>query len=400
MSTVKAKLRSSSNAAGAGRVVYMINHQQEVGRIPSSIALRESEWDDKEGIAKKALGSDGRTIACANKRIAKDIAAIKGIIGDLEAAGREYEIKDVARAFLRDKATARFPDFMEKEIEIKGKSGRLGTAKTYACSLKRLRDFASSTDCSINVMTEDVVEEYEAWLKARGVCLNTSSFYMRTLRTVHGRMVKEGVVADSQPFSNVYTGIAKTRKRALTAPDIKRIKEEDLSHDRRETFVRDMFMLSFYMMGISYVDMAFLKKSDVSDGKLTYKRMKTGQEITVGINGKIRKQLNRYPSAKDSPFLLPIIRNPKGNTRSQYLSALCYANRKLKNIAKKAGVEAKVTTYTSRHTWASIVKQKNIELSIISDAMGHQSESTTRIYLATLDHSKIDRANNIILRGL
>ena len=165
-------------------------------------------------------------------------------------------------------------------------------------------------------------------------------------------------------------------------------------------FYRDMFLLSLYMMGISFVDLAYLKKTDVVGDHIVYNRSKTGQRITVGLADKIQRLLSKYPASDDSIYLLPIISDMERDARKQYQSKLQQANKYLKIIAKEAGVMANVSTYTSRHTWASIAKAKNINIETISDALGHQNEMTTRIYLASLDNGQIDRANEKVLKDI
>ena len=101
-----------------------------------------------------------------------------------------------------------------------------------------------------------------------------------------------------------------------------------------------------------------------------------------------------------SPYLLPIIRNVEADARRQYKSALRLMNNSLKTIQEMAGLSAPLTSYVARHTWATLAKERHISLSVISEAMGHDSEKTTKIYLASLDTSEVDIANRSILDAL
>ena len=102
-----------------------------------------------------------------------------------------------------------------------------------------------------------------------------------------------------------------------------------------------------------------------------------------------------------STFLLPIIK-PLSNIeeRKQYIYAGHNINRSLKVIGSQLGLSVPLTMYVSRHAWASIAKSKNVPISVISEGMGHDSEATTRIYLASLDTMAIDKANSMILKSL
>lgn len=201
------------------------------------------------------------------------------------------------------------------------------------------------------------------------------------------------------PFRKVYTGVDKTVKRALPLSAIKKIKALDLSLNASLDFARDMFLMSFYLRGMSFVDMAYLKKSDLQDGSVTYRRRKTGQQLIIAWEPEMQMILDKYPE-NSTDYLLPIITNSANNERSTYRSKGYNINRNLKRIAKMVSVAIPLTLYVARHSWASVAKAKGIPVSVISEGMGHDSEATTQIYLASLDASVVDRANNIILKCL
>ena len=241
---------------------------------------------------------------------------------------------------------------------------------------------------------------YEAWLKGKGICPNTVSFYMRILRAVYNRAVEKELTEQKYPFKHVYTGIGKTVKRALPLKSIKRIKELDLTLKPHLDYARDMFLFSFYTRGMSFIDMAYLKKSNLKNGILTYRRRKTGQQLTIKWEKCMEEIVNKYEGRSATQYLLPIITNPFANERIQYMNALSRVNVALKEVARLVNLQIPLTMYCARHGWASVAKSKNIPLSVISEGMGHDSEETTRIYLTSLDTSVVDRANSLILKDL
>ena len=135
--------------------------------------------------------------------------------------------------------------------------------------------FRDGQDVPLDGINSDLMLMYEAYLKTRDVRMNTISFYMRNLRAVYNRAVEKGLTAQTYPFRHVYTGVEKTVKRAIPIIAIKELKELDLSLKPSLDFARDMFMFSFYTRGMSFIDMAYLKKSDLKNGILTYRRRKT-----------------------------------------------------------------------------------------------------------------------------
>ena len=198
----------------------------------------------------------------------------------------------------------------------------------------------------------------------------------------------------------MYTGIGKTVRRGLSLKVIRNIKHMELSALPLLDYARDMFLFSFYTRGMSFIDMAYLKKSDLKNGILSYRRKKTGQRLLVRWEKNMQEILDKYPVTQGSPYLLPIIREVGIKERTQYNNALHLVNRKLKFIGKMLDVSIPLTMYVARHSWASVAKNKNIPLSVISEGMGHDSENTTLIYLASLDTAIVDSANRLIINSI
>lgn len=291
-----------------------------------------------------------------------------------------------------------FFKFMEDVVVQLHRLGRERTAENYTAALKSFMRFCNGGNVLMDEIDSDMMMEYEAYLKANGIAMNTVSFYMRILRAVYNRAVEKGLTEQCKPFRHVYTGIDKTVKRAIPIESIRRIRDLDLSLKPSMDFARDMFLFSFYTRGMSFIDMAYLKKRDLQNGILSYRRRKTGQQLFIRWEKCMQGIVRKYP-AYETEYLLPIIRTESNELR-QYRNALRLVNSKLKEMSAMAGLQTNLTMYVSRHSWASIAKSKNIPLSVISEGMGHDSETTTQIYLASLDSSLIDKANEIILKNL
>lgn len=288
--------------------------------------------------------------------------------------------------------------FMGNIIGQLGQLKRERTAETYTSALRSFERFREGKDIRLDEISPAVMRQYEAHLKTSGVSMNTISFYNRILRAVYNRAVEEELTTQRYPFRNVYTGIGKTVKRAIPLQAIRHIKEMDLASRPAMDFAKDMFLFSFYTRGMSFVDMAYLKKSDLKNGVLSYRRRKTGQPLSIKWEKCMQDILDKYPP-NPTGHLLPIIKAP-GNERTQYRTALRLVNNKLKIISAAIGLPAGLTMYVARHSWASIAQSQQIPLPVISEGMGHNSEATTRIYLASLDTSVVDRANQLILEKL
>lgn len=321
------------------------------------------------------------------------------IIGRLESDSDMFTADDVVEKLHKPADEPFFFCFMKNVITRLKQLGKTRTSETYTSALNSFMRFMEGRDIPLDAISSDLMEEYEAYLKGCGISMNTVSFYNRILRATYNRAVDKGLTLQRHPFRNVYTGMEKTAKRAIPVEAIRKIKELDLSLKPSLDFARDMFLFSFYTRGMSFVDMAYLKKSDLKNGILSYRRKKTGQQLHIRWERCMQEIYEKHPNVT-TEYLLPVIINPVISDRRQYENALHIVNRKLKKVAEMAGLSIPLTMYVARHAWASIAKRKNIPLSVISEGMGHYSETTTQIYLASFDTSVIDEANKLILKDL
>lgn len=400
MASIKVKFRPSSVADHEGTIYYQIIHGRKVRQLPSGYKVFPTEWDESRSMVTTTPKSERKSLILSiRERIRWDIERFYRIDRKLDANGRIYTADDVIDEFNRYAHEYSLFNFMESIIAKLKHNGNLRTSETYKSTLNSFKKFRKDEDIVLDCITSETMEAYEAWHKNRGVVPNTISFYTRILRAVYNRAVKDDIIENRNPFRHVYTGVAKTVKRALPLAVIKKIKALDLSLTPALDYSRDMFLLSFYLRGMSLIDMAFLKKADLKNGYVTYRRRKTGQQLIIEWTKEMQMILDKYPENK-SDYLLPVIRNSGVNERSTYRNTGYNINHNLKRIAGMVGVTIPLTLYVARHSWASAAKAKGIPLSVISEGMGHDSEATTQIYLASLDTSVVDKANSLILKSL
>lgn len=292
-------------------------------------------------------------------------------------------------------------EYMERSASELDSCGKFGTARNYRRTISSFAAFLGR-DIPLCRLNERVVAEYDEWLRRRNLVRNTVSFYMRVLRSVYNKAVERRIVKQTFPFRNVYTGVDRTRKRAVDERVILRLQRLDVGSESSLALTRDLFVFSYCMRGMAFVDMAFLRKSDIHGGTIEYFRRKTGQNLVIRIEPCIERIIGRYEHVvSDSPYVFPLIGSSDPATAfREYQIALGVYNRRLKELSRLAGIDAPLTSYVARHTWATVARNRNIPLSVISAGMGHTSEKTTQIYLASLENSIIDRANRRILEAL
>ena len=400
MASIKVKFRPSTVPDREGTVYYQIIHDRKVRQLLTEYKVFPSEWDDSRSMVTTSQQSERKSLILSiRERIRWDVERLTKIDRKLDADGLTYTADDVIDEFHRYAREYSLFNYMENIIARLKQNGKVRTSETYISALNSFRKFRQDEDIMLDCITSEIMEAYEAWHKNRGVAPNTISFYTRILRAAYNRAVEDEIIENRNPFRHVYTGVDKTVKRALPLVVIKKIKALDLSLTPAFDYARDMFLMSFYLRGMSFIDMSFLKKTDLKNGYVTYRRRKTGQQLIIEWTKEMQMILDKYPENK-SDYLLPVIRNPGLNERCTYRNTGYNINHNLKRIAGMVGVTIPLTLYVARHSWASAAKAKGIPLSVISEGMGHDSEATTQIYLASLDTSVVDKANSLILKSL
>ena len=400
MATVKVKFKPSTVADREGTIFYQIIHERKQRQLFSDYHVFPSEWDESRSMATTTQESERKLLILSiRERIRWDVERLNKIIRKLDSDGLTYIVDDIIDEFNRHVNEYSIFNYMECIIIKLKQNGKVRTSETYTAALNSFRKFRNNEDMMLDSLTSEIMEAYEAWHQRRGVSPNTISFYTRILRATYNRAVEEDIIENRNPFRHVYTGVDKTIKRALPLSMIRKIKSLDLSLLPTLDFARDMFMMSFMLRGMSFIDMAYLRKSDLANGYIIYRRRKTGQQLIIQWTKEMQRILDKYPE-NTSDYLLPIICRPELNDRSTYRNVGYNINHNLKRVAEKAGIMIPLTLYVARHSWASAAKAKGIPLSVISEGMGHDNEATTQIYLASLDTSVVDKANSIILKSL
>lgn len=398
MASVKVKFRPSTTTGKEGTIYYQIIHNRVIRQLKTDYRIFTHEWDAK--CSSIIVGRDNRSnyLQSIQERIRWDVKRLQSIILQLDSKRLNYTADDIIPTFNNAVNEQSLFNFMQGIIGQLKRLGKIRTSETYKAALVSFMKYREEKDILLCEIDSNTIMLYEAWLKSNGICPNTTSFYMRILRAVYNRAVEKELIEQRYPFKHVYTGIGKTVKRAIPLKTIKHIKELDLTLKPHLDYARDMFIFSFYTRGMSFIDMAYLKKSDLKNGIITYRRRKTGQQLIIRLEKCMEDIIAKYGENTETRYLLPIITNPCSDERTQYRNALCRINVALKKIAHLVWLHIPLSMHVARHCWASVARSKNIPLSVISEGMGHDSEETTRIYLASLDTNVVDKANSLILK--
>lgn len=400
MATAKAKFRALAGNNSQGQLYIQISHECQVRKINTPYTVYIDEWNDRKGIlSASASPQRQKELNIIRLSLQHDLWRIKSIIANMESTRLFYDINEIMSEYQSYISRFSLTCFMKCRIDSLQLKSRIRTAQNYRSTLNSFMSFRNGEDIMIDSLTTELIDDYESFLQAKRLKPNTTSFYMRILRAVCNAAAEEGAYIQPKIFRHVYTGVDKTEKRALPLGIMKKIIALDLRSHPALDYARDMFLLSFLTRGMSFIDMAFLLKTDLRDGYLSYCRHKTRQRLTLKWTDEMQRIIDKYPP-NASCYFLPILVNPQANQAYAYRNISYRINNSLKKIAQLAGYHKSFTLYSARHTWASIACMKGIPINIISQGMGHDSERTTRIYLSSIDSSAIDRANSKVINSI
>ena len=299
------------------------------------------------------------------------------------------------KKFKEKKPGKNFFQLAEERILHFKKLGKKKTASNYTCALRHFKQFREEEDIAVEDLSVGLMKDFQAHLINVGLGMNTISLYNRQLRAIYNYALDEEIVLiDRRPFRKSFTGQEKTRKRAVSHEKIRKLTHFSLVGKNKLEFARDLFLFSIYMQGMPFVDIAYLKKEQVKNDFISYKRKKTNRHLTVKQHEKAKAIIHKYKvNDPDCPYLFPILYNPQRKVSVEYSSALRTHNNRLRQISELMGFDELLTSYVARHTWASQARQCGVHDTVISEAMGHNNLETTTIYLTSLDTGLIASAN-------
>ena len=279
MASVKIKFRPSTIGGKEGTLYYQVIHNRVVRQIYTNYKLFASEWDCRsEAVVLHRVPNEqerNNYLLSISSRIRWDKDRVNNIIHTLSQSGT-FMTDDIVARFQDNKQEQSFNDYLRQQIARLKRLGKIRTSETYTAALRSFSGFMNDREVLFDQINANLIAEYEAYLKGRGNSPNTMSFYMRILKAIYNRAAEDGLTEQRYPFKSVYTGVEKTLKRAISLNDLKRIKRLDLSLKPNLDFARDIFLFCFYTRGMSFIDMAYLRKKDLQNDVLSYCRRKTG----------------------------------------------------------------------------------------------------------------------------
>lgn len=369
MTSLNFVLRATTKTGKPGSLSLQVTHVRKSKTITLPIRLFSEEWDAGSQSVLCSSDDPERTayLLKSQERLADYKDRINQIISDLKKKG-EYVVDDIATRFHHSIYDGNLLVYAQRLAEELVENGQYRTAKAYITASRGLVAFNKGVDPTLAGIKASLIKRFERHLKELGKHPNTISYYMRNLRAIYNKAVisKRIPAAAEKPFADVFTGLEATSTQALSIEELIQLKNIDFNKilaqlppsSQQYNEIRDLqyawclFFFSLYAQGISFVDLCFLKKSDINGNEIHYCRRRSGGQMRVPINKGMQKIMQFFADeVKSSPYLFPILQSGMDNRamRARYEAAICTQNRRLKKLGQLAGIDKKITTHVARH---------------------------------------------------
>ncbi len=278
------------------------------------------------------------------------------------------------------------------------KVGKTGNSIVYNTAVEMLLRYTKQRNILFEEIDYSFLNGFQNDLLRRKVGVNTISIYLRTIRAIFNKAINEELT-ENYPFKKFRIKQQPTPSRTLTVDELKKILNYRCSGERE--FNRDLFLLSFCLVGINFADLLTLTKEDIVDGRVTFARKKTHKVYSILLQKQAAKLIAKWN--KNNHYLLPVLLSShKGMVlKKKTQQAIHVCNNYLKKIAKDLGIAKEVSTYYARYSWANVARRLGHSKDLIAEALGHEyGNKVTGIYLDNYDKQIIDAANEQVIAAV
>lgn len=363
------------------------------------------QWDADAGRMKPRTTGGTQTNAVLNELATN----VKNIVDALVVHGT-LSLEAFHTRYRNPKATGDLCAYMES-MEVKFRdAGRTGYSIMFRNAVSALNRFRNGQPVKFHEATPRMLEDLEAFLRGEGCTAGGIATYFRVIRVAINQAIKDRLLSPEQyPFeTDRHKGYSMKRLKATTSPSA--LSDEDLDklkafpfedHPKLGCTVR-LFMFSYYARGINFADIARLRYTDIVNGRLKYTRTKTKRKgeranFNIPVSAPMRAILD-YFGDRESSYLFPILKGTEGNEAEVWeriKDRLQHVNRDLKAVGKALNIPA-LTFYVARHTYATTLKRRGVDVAIISESMGHENVNTTAAYLKRFENEVLDAADALL----
>lgn len=378
--------------------IYLrITELKKVMYLSTGFSVLKEHWDME---ASKVVKSHANA-SVINAALSKRYFETQKTIIQLEDSGR-FSFNNLKDELKPKKQVQSLQGFAEQLIVQMLSQKKTGNALVYRTAINMVSNFKHGTGLSFIDVDLKFLQDFQAYLIQRGVKVNTISNYLRTLRAIYNKAVQAKVVDRKYyPFDGFTIKSERTIKRSITRMDMVKIEHLNASDDKQMEKARDLFLLSFYLIGISFTDLIYITKENIVNGRIVYRRRKTNKLYSIKLLPKVKQLMEKYES-KGSKYLLPILPDSivEDSIEAKKLihQVIKTTNKYLARLANLIALDMKLTTYAARHTFATIAKRLGHSNEMIAEALGHEyGNRTTSIYLDSFDKQEIDKMHKHVI---
>lgn len=403
MATIRLILnKTKQKNDGSCPVLLCVTHERRRAYFSTDFSVLEKDWNPDTELFRSSYPNHKKR----NRWVTSMRFKAEDIIQEYKEDDIDWTIDDFKEAYVGVKTSDVF-DFFNSYIQDLRDIGKVGNAEAYNDSYRALRKFWKGP-LKFSQIDYPFLLKFEMHLRKGGAGDGGINTYMRTLRSLFNKAIKSKLCKEKYyPFKEyqIKKVTPKTPKRAIAMEDILKIAKYEATPHTKEGLSRDLFMFSFYTQGMNYIDMAKLKWNMIAADRLHYRRSKTGGHFSIKILPPVQKILDYYKNEKIgkgdmSPYIFPILddsHKTEADIKERCKNGLKRMNKHLKMIGVSIGLNQPLTSYVARHSYATILKRKGVNISVISEGLGHTTQEVTQIYLDSFENETLDRANELLL---
>ena len=381
-------------------LMLRVTQNRKVKYISLGISIAPEHWDTQKNCPKKICpnrSSISRLITEKTKEYTDKIL-------ELQIEKKDFTARSLIDTLQNPNKRLTVKELFLYQIEQLKQEDRIHYAQSYQQTYNSMLQYNKHLDIYFSDIDVTWLKGFEVYLRKKGLAANTIGIRFRNLRAIYNIAINEQhVKQEHYPFKTFHVSKFNevTPKRAIRKEEIVPViqKECAMSPSPYKQLAIDLFAFSYLTAGINFTDMARIKRENLFDNSLVYKRKKTKKLIRVPLQPKAMEIINKYKS-NDNPYIFPIL-SPFHKTEQQKLNrihkVIGKVNACLKSLGTELNLDKKLTTYVARHSYATVLKRAGVSTSIISETLGHSSEKVTKIYLDSFDNEQMNSAMQNLL---
>lgn len=383
---------------GSFNIIFRITHNRKVYTLNSGFQITELHWNDK----RNEIDKSHPNASLLNIRISQQYFKIQQAILQLDDDFSMEKLRFMIDDNPKKQLNTTFKTFSDKLISQMIEVNRTGNAIIYQTAVNRLLSFYGRDDLGFQEIDYSLLDDFAHHLSMNGLKQNSISNYFRSIRAIYNKAIKAKIIERSNyPFAEISIRTEKTAKRAVSKDDITKLIRLNLETNSTAERSLKYFLLSFYLRGMSFTDMAYLKQSNIIDGRVEYKRRKTHKNYSIKLFPEAQVLFKQF-NVDGSKYLLPILPNDaledSLGAKKLIRQFIKTTNKYLKRLSEQVGLSSPVTTYTSRHSFGTIAKRLGYSNELIAEALGHEfGNKITNIYLDTFDTDVLDAMHKHVI---